>query len=227
MTETDMDKPSGDILIVVAHPSEEEAVRHALVDSHTDCDIVVTGVGGPAMAWALQKRFSEGPSPSLVIGAGIAGSYRPSLATGSVVIVRSDCFADVGLDDNGTFFPLFRSGMSGTDGYPFTDGWILCSGKWFDLLATRYKAVSAATVNMTSGSQAVIDRIRAAWNPDIETMEGAWLAYLCSMSHIDWLSVRAVSNMVEPRNLKNWDIPLALQQLQQTMTDILNLIRNE
>ena len=227
MTETNMDKRSSDILIAVAHPSEEEAVRHALAHSQADCDILDTGVGGPAMAWALQKRFSEGPAPSLVIGAGIAGSYSPSLSIGSVVIARSDCFADVGLDDNGAFLPLFRSGMSGTDSYPFTEGRIHCSGKWFDLLAEKYTAVSAATVNMSSGSQAVIDRIRDTWNPDIETMEGAWLAYLCAMSETDWLSVRAISNMVEPRNLEKWDIPLALQQLQLTMTDILNLIRNE
>jgi len=227
MTETNTDMRTGKILIAVAHPAEEEAVRHALADTLVECDIVVTGVGGPAMAWALQKRFSEGVSPSLVIGAGIAGSYNPSLDTGTVVLAGSDCFADVGLDDNGTFLPLFRSGMSGTDGYPFTEGWIHCSGRWFDLLAGTYRVVRAATVNMSSGSQAVIDRIRATWNPDIETMEGAWLAYLCAMSHIDWLSVRAVSNMVEPRNLKNWDIALALQKLQSAMTGILKLIRNE
>ena len=224
MTERPVDIRSGNILIAVAHPSEEEAVRHAVTDSHFNCDILVTGVGGPAMAWALQKRFSEGPVPALVIGVGIAGSYRPSLNTGSVVLARSDCFADMGIDDNGTFLPLFRSGMAEPDSYPFTDGRILCSGRWFDLLAGEYSTVTAATVNMTSGSQAVIDRIRHTWDPDIETMEGAWLAYLCAMSRTDWLSVRAVSNMVEPRNPGKWDIPLALEQLSLTMTDILNMI---
>jgi futalosine hydrolase len=222
-----MDIGSEDVLIAVAHPSEEKAVRHAVTDSHFNCDILVTGVGGPAMAWALQKRFSEGPVPSLVIGAGIAGSYKPTLNTGSVVIVRSDCFADMGIDDNGTFLPLFRSGMSGPDNYPFIEGRIHCRGKLFDLLAGKYDVVTAATVNMASGSQPVIDRIRLTWNPDIETMEGAWLAYLCAMSHTDWLSVRAVSNMVEPRNLKKWNIELALEQLRLAMTGILNLIGKE
>jgi futalosine hydrolase len=224
MTGRDMNMPSRDILIAVAHPSEEEAVRHAVTHTHVDCDILVTGVGGPAMAWALQKYFSEGPVPSLVIGAGIAGSYRASLNTGSVVIAHSDCFADMGIDDNGTFLPLFRSGMKGPDSYPFTEGRIYCSGRWFDHLTGKFSAVTAATVNMSSGSQAVIDRIRLTWDPDIETMEGAWLAYLCAMSRTDWLSVRAISNMVEPRNPEKWNIPLALQQLRQAMTGILKLI---
>jgi futalosine hydrolase len=65
------------------------------------------------------------------------------------------------------------------------------------------------------------------WSPEIETMEGAWLAYACTLSGIPWLSVRAVSNMVEPRNLKNWDIPLALRNLREKMTQLLELIAKE
>ena len=93
------------------------------------------------------------------------------------------------------------------------------------LLAKDYPVVTAATVNMTSGSQQVIDRIRKAWDPEIETMEGAWFAYACACHALKWLSVRAVSNMVEPRNLKNWNIPLALADLQKEMTGILRIIR--
>jgi len=219
-----MDYKSGSILIAVAHPTEEEAVRSALNASRCGCEIIVTGVGGAAMSWALQKRFSEGPLPALVIGAGIAGSYVSSLAPGDVVIVRSDCFADMGVDDNGDFRSLFRANLADPDSPPFRGGRIHCAGRWFDLLAATLPAVTGATVNMSSGSQAVIDRIRKAWDPDIETMEGAWLAYACEISRVPWLSVRAVSNMVEPRNLKNWDIPLALRRLQDEMTRITGLI---
>ena len=79
-------------------------------------------------------------------------------------------------------------------------------------------------MNMASGSQAAIDRIRKAWDPEIETMEGAWLAYTCAMSDIPWISVRAVSNMVEPRNLKNWNITLALKNMEQKMIQLLGLL---
>ncbi len=219
-----MDYKSGNILIAVAHPTEEEAVRRAVDASRCSCEIIVTGVGGAAVSWALQKRFSAGPLPALVIGAGIAGSYVSSLAPGDVVLVRSDCFADMGVDDNGDFRSLFRANLADPDSPPFRGGRIHCGGRWFDLLAATLPSVTGATVNMSSGSQTVIDRIRKAWDPDIETMEGAWLAYACEISRIPWLSVRAVSNMVEPRNLKNWDIPLALRRLQEEMTRITGLI---
>ncbi len=214
---------SGDILIAVAHPAEEEAVRRAVASSQCRCEIIVTGVGGAAMSWALQKRFSSGSIPAMVIGAGIAGSYVSSVVPGDVVLTRSDCFADMGVDDNGDYLSLFGANLADPDSPPFSGGRIHCSGRWFDLLAAILPAVTGATVNMSSGSQAVIDRIRKAWDPDIETMEGAWLAYACEISRIPWLSVRAVSNIVEPRNLKNWDIPLALRRLQEEMTRITGL----
>ncbi len=216
-----MNEIRSDILIAVAHPSEEEALREASGISR--CEILVTGVGGAAMSWALQKRFAAGPRPSLVIGAGIAGSYVAAVKTGEVVVARSDCFADMGVDDNGTFLSLFRANLADPDSYPFSGGRIHCSGSMFDLAARSYRTVTAATVNMSSGSATVIERIRKAWDPEIETMEGAWLAYTCAMAHTEWLSVRAISNMVEPRNTGNWDISLALHNLKQAMGEILKM----
>lgn len=258
-----MNNGSGDILIAVAHPSEEEAVRRAASVTGCRCEIIVTGVGGAAMSWALQKRLARGVTPvagsavtlpvagsaatlpgagsaatlpgaqsvsifpSVVIGAGIAGSYVGSIAPGTVVTTLSDCFADMGVDDNGHFIPLFGAGLADADTPPFSGGRIQCGGRLFGLASGIMPAVRGATVNMSSGSQAVIDRIRKAWDPDIETMEGAWLAYTCAMSGIPWISVRAVSNMVEPRNLKKWDIPLALKKLQEKMIQLLELIASD
>ena len=220
-----MDEVTRDILIAVAHPSEGVAVEKAMSDARCNCELMVTGVGGAAMSWALQKRFSSGGIPSLVINAGIAGSYTSSYRPGDVVIASSDCFADMGVDDNGSFLSLFRASLADPDTRPFSEGRIHCRGRWFDVMRTKYPAVRAATVNMTSGSQPVIDRIMKAWDPEIETMEGAWFAYACAMSGAEWLAVRTVSNMVEPRNLNKWDIPLALAKLQETMTDILKSIK--
>ncbi len=219
-----MDNTRGEILIAVAHPSEEEAVRKALSAARRSFEIIVTGVGGAAMSWALQKRFSAGTLPQMVIGAGIAGSYVTSLTPGDVVLTRSDCFADMGIDDNGDFRSLFGANLADPDRPPFSGGRIYCSGEPFETLAGIFRSATGATVNMSSGSQAVIDRIRKAWDPDIETMEGAWLAYACALSGIPWVSLRAVSNMVEPRNTGNWNIPLAIRRLQESMTQALELI---
>lgn len=220
-----MDNTPVEILIAVAHPSEEEAVKQAVLSARYDCEVIVTGVGGAAMSWALQKRFASDALPKLVIGAGIAGSYVTSLSPGDVVLVRTDCFADMGVDDNGDFRSLFNAKLADPDAHPFRGGRIHCEGEVFGKLSGRLRQVSGATVNMSSGSREVIDRIRRTWNPDIETMEGAWLAYACAVNGLPWISLRAVSNMVEPRNLSRWDIPLALSSLREEMTHVLRLIQ--
>jgi futalosine hydrolase len=130
----------------------------------------------------------------------------------------------MGVDDNGSFRSIYGASLADPSEHPFTGGRILCTGPWFDLTAGLLTAVAGATVNMTSGSQPVIDRIREAWNPDIETMEGAYLAYVCARARIPWIALRAVSNIVEPRNRENWDIPFALRSLEQKMAQLLGMI---
>ncbi len=233
-----------EILVVTAHPSEGEAVRRAAWQSGCSCEVMVSGVGGAAMSWSLFNRLSgwqpaaaAGPSsggtdtpspppvrPSLVIGAGIAGSYNPDIAVGSVVVTRSECFADLGIDDNGTFIPLSGAGLAQPDEPPFAGGVIPCTGRWYEMAVRRLPAVTAATVNTASGSPEAIARLRRTWDPGIETMEGAWLAYICARAGIPWLGVRAVSNMVEPRDTSGWNIPLALRRLQEEMTVLLKMM---
>jgi len=214
-----------DILVVIAHMSEAAAVKKAIEKSGYECETLVTGVGGMAMSWALQKRFSEGGFPPLVINAGIAGSYLDSIIPGDVVLPVSDCFADMGVDDNGSYVSLFNANLADPDVWPFSKGRILCSNNWVTTLQGFFRPVAAATVNMSSGSADVIKRIRKAWDPEIETMEGAWFSYFCSMHKIDYFSLRAISNIVEPRDKKKWDIPLALQNLEDAMYKTLNLIK--
>ena len=221
-----IDNSPRDILFVVAHPSEADAVQKAISAAGSGGELLVTGVGGAAMSWALQKRFSEGPLPSLTVNAGIAGSYSNLFRSGDVVIPTSDCFADMGVDDNGTFVTLFRASLADPDAWPFTGGRILCRNRWTDAACSLFPEVKAATVNMASGSIPVIERIRSEWNPDIETMEGAWFAYTCSMQKADYLPVRVISNAVEPRNLKNWEIPLALENLETAVARILIMLKS-
>jgi len=222
-----MDPKLKDVLIVVAHSSEAEAAEKAVKASGCDSHVLTTGVGGMAMSWALQKKLSEGILPELVINAGIAGSYIDSIKPGDVVLPVTDCFADMGVDDNGSFISMFNANLADPDKWPFSNGRINYADRWTKIFSGRFKPVSAATVNMTSGSEAVIDRIQKAWNPDIETMEGAWFAYTCAMNRTDYFAVRAISNVVEPRNRKNWDIPLALSRLEVALTEILDLIRTK
>lgn len=213
-----------DILIVAAHSSEAKILDETLNAREQTFEILTTGVGGMSMSWALQKRLQNGPRPQILINAGIAGSFSDLIKKGDIVITASDCFADLGIDDKGKFISLYSSGLADGDSFPFKGGRIICSNKWYNELGKIIPAVDAVTVNMSSGSEEAITRIKSVWNPVVETMEGAWFAYICMMSGLPWISVRSISNMVEPRNVNNWDIDTALASLKQKMPGILKVI---
>jgi futalosine hydrolase len=46
-------------------------------------------------------------------------------------------------------------------------------------------------------------------------MEGAAVFYVAQQEKIPALQIRAISNLVEKRNKDNWDIPLAIKNLNE------------
>lgn len=46
-------------------------------------------------------------------------------------------------------------------------------------------------------------------------MEGAAVAQVCLRCSVDCLEIRGVSNMVEERDLKKWDMPRAVEAAQR------------
>jgi len=83
------------------------------------------------------------------------------------------------------------------------------------------KQVKAITVNTGTGSEYTRSKLIKKFNPDIETMEGATFFYICCLESIPFLALRAISNKVELRNKRNWNIPLALNNLSEKLIDVL------
>ncbi len=188
---------------------------------HINIKLLVTGVGGASTSWALKQWLSINDKPDLIINAGIAGSYKDDIAIGDVVMPVSDCFADSGIEDGDTFLTLHEAELTGTDEFPFTDGLILADTFYCNRMKDLIKPVRAITVNTATGSIKTRDRLFKKFNPDIETMEGATFFYICARESVPFLAVRSVSNRVEKRNKKNWNISLALEKLSERINELL------
>jgi futalosine hydrolase len=52
-------------------------------------------------------------------------------------------------------------------------------------------------------------------------MEGAAVAQVAVLHGVPWLEVRSISNIVEDRDLKKWDIPKAADAVQHAVQHIL------
>jgi futalosine hydrolase len=182
---------------------------------------LVAGVGSIATAWEMQKWISMNDKPDLAINCGIAGSYKKEIQIGDVVMPVSDCFADAGVEDGNRFMTLSEAGLADADRFPFSGGHIFADNEYVENLKGDIKPVRAITVNTATGSDYTREKLIAKFNPDIESMEGATFFYICSRGKIPFLSIRAISNMVEIRNRNNWNIPLALQNLSGTLNQLI------
>ncbi len=181
--------------------------------------VLITGVGMAFTAWEM-GRYLALKKPDWVINAGIAGALDPVLQLGQVVQVESDCFADLGAQTaNGQFLDLFDLQLCGPNDPPFIDRQLYNSAAE---QATFLPRVHGITVNLTHGSAETIQAVRIKYpGAQVETMEGAAFFYACLQTGVLFLAVRSISNYVEPRNRKNWEIGLAIKQLNLVVIEML------
>ena len=181
--------------------------------------VLISGVGTPATMFTTMKAIAK-EKPALIIQAGIAGSFKQTIPIGDVVIVETDLWCDLGVEDHDDFHTQFEMQFANPDALPYTNGKIKCLVPNHESIA-QLRKVAGVTTNSAHGNATSIGKIIKKCNPDIETMEGAAVAYICAMENIPFLQIRSISNMVEPRNRETWNIPLALEKLNTELQKIL------
>ncbi len=207
------------ILLTAATALEIEPFTTA--DNHID--ILITGIGVPAAIYHLQKRIHQ-IDYDFIIQAGIAGSFSNEIELGRVVLVKQDCFADLGMEENGNYTPVFNTSFADKDEFPFADGWMVNTDenlKYANLLKAK-----AITVNKVSDSEFQKQQFVQTFNADIETMEGAALHYVCLQEQIPFLQIRSISNHVGERDKTKWKMKEAIENLNKELTTLINGLTN-
>jgi futalosine hydrolase len=192
-------------------------------DKH-EIKILVTGVGLTHTAFALGWTLST-YRPDLCINAGLAGAFDRNLKLAEVVNVVAESFGDLGVEErDGSFTDMLELGLIKENEFPFVNGRLYNSEiSGFDFLP----AVRSISVNKVHGYSQSIERIVEKYHADVESMEGAAFFFSCLQARVSFIEIRAISNYVEPRNRENWCIGPAIENLNQTLVDIIELLTNE
>lgn len=178
--------------------------------------ILITGVGMPLTAYSLGKVLSQNKY-DLAIHAGIAGAFDREMEIGTVVEITSDFFADLGVEEaDGSFTSVFAMGLIDGNQAPFSDGKLSNPNP-----GNFLSPVQGLSINKVHGNAQSIKHLRSRYTADVETMESAAFFYACLLESQKFLSIRAISNHVEPRNRDHWNIPLAIKNLNQTMVEMI------
>ena len=183
-------------------------------------DVLISGVGLMHTMYNLQKQLQV-KKPDLVIQAGIGGSFDLSIPLGTVLAVKKDTVADIGVVEKKNFLSVFDMGFSKADQSPYKKGWLVNPGMHL-LKRNSLKKVTGISVNQISSSKQMISLFNRKYEPVIESMEGAALHYACLMADIPFLQIRAVSNYVGERNKKNWKIKESISNLNNELIRLLN-----
>lgn len=189
-----------------------------------DIDVLITGIGSVFTTYYLTQTLAY-RSYDIVFNVGIAGSFDNYLELGYIVNVYQDQFADLGIEDNDEFFTVFEKELFGHNTFPFTDGILRNNTKYKIKEIDKLINVSAITVNKLHGSHDSIDKTIKKFKPEIETMEGAAVSYVCLKEGLPFYQIRSISNYVEIRKVDNWNIPLALENLKDCMIRIFEELK--
>ena len=62
--------------------------------------------------------------------------------------------------------------------------------------------------------------------PSIESMEGAYVHYVCIKENIPFIHLRAISNYVGERDKSQWQIKLAINNLHSNIHDVISQLNS-
>ena len=186
-----------------------------------EIEVLITGIGQAAATYLLTYSL-QNKRPDLVIQAGIAGSFTNELLLGQTVFVKQDAFGDLGMEEKEIFTSVFDAGFANKNNPPFTDGSLINEHPLLDNASLQI--VKAVTVNKVSDSLVQKQQLINCFAPQIETMEGAALHYVCLQENIPFIQIRSISNEVGERDKSKWKMKEAIENLNNELQKLINEI---
>jgi futalosine hydrolase len=210
------------VLIVAATEGEIAPLPTSPKERRCDVTLLITGVGMVATTYALTRHLQHNKY-DLVLQVGVAGSFNPDIAPGSVVFITDDQFADLGAEDHNKYLDIFEMGLADRNSTPYTDGSLLTP-----MLPVHEKIklqhVKGITVNTVSGNEQTIRMRAEKYGADVESMEGAAFHMVCMQENVPFAQVRAISNYVTPRDKSQWKMKEAVVNLNSWLTGFINTL---
>jgi futalosine hydrolase len=186
-----------------------------------DIDLLITGVG--MVPTAVFTSIVLGKYKyDVVFNVGICGSFNRDIPLGTVLNIASDCLPETGAEDGEHFLSLIDLKLLDQDEFPFNGGKLINDSIFDSNLINGLLIATGVTVNTVHGNSLNIDAFLKRQQVDIESMEGAAFMFSCKLHKNRHIQIRSVSNYIEDRDVSKWDIPLAVQNLNQFLFELLN-----
>jgi futalosine hydrolase len=186
--------------------------------------VVCAGGVGKVNAAAATAVMIERYQPQLVINTGCAGAYMGSgYSVGTLVGAREEVLADDGViiaegwkDLSFMKLPSVQLGeVCHHNVLPLSPLALTTAEQLGDRFGIALEWARFASVSTCSGTRRSGAELSERWGAAVESMEGAAVVQVCLRCGVDCLEIRGISNMVDERDLKTWDIPRAVAAAQR------------
>lgn len=179
-------------------------------------EVLITGIGMVNTAYYMGR--STHSLHDYAINVGICGAVNKNLNIGEVVNVTEDTLSEMGAENDTEFVKYEDLKLGGSNTF---QNLVQIDNATLNQL----KKVKGITVNSIHGNEESIKKVISLYNPDVESMEGAAFFRGCESLSENYFQIRAISNYVEKRDRSKWNIPLAIDNLNETVIKIINEIQ--
>jgi futalosine hydrolase len=207
-----------------------------LIEGTLGAQQVLLCIGGMGKVNAAHTAtlMLAGFDPEAFIVFGIGGAYPSSGAViGDLAVAKEEIAGDEGVlvregfrDTEYLGIPLLETATSRIySTYPASEPLVDRSLK---VLRARQKSGqpkvhsgSFVTLSTCTGTASRARELEERYHGLCENMEGAAVAQVAELHSVPWLEVRCISNIVEDRDIKKWDIPTAAGAVQRAVQHIV------
>jgi len=158
---------------------------------------------------------------------GIAGAYSGA-HIGDVVVAISENYGEEGvITDEGwkpmdfTGFPLFKNQREYFNSFPMDEKLSKIAVEASKYIGLNATAGNFITVSQCSGTRISGETLQKRFNGLCENMEGAAVAHICAKYGIPMVEIRGISNIIEDRDMKKWNISLAASNCNKAVIELV------
>ncbi|HON18460.1 MAG TPA: hypothetical protein PK990_04745 [Salinivirgaceae bacterium] len=177
-----------------------------------DTLVMITGIGTVQTVFYLTQVLQK-IKVCKVLNVGIGGAYRHDFELGNTFHIIEDRFIDQIVETENEFRWWEEIGLEKNEVFHIGD-----LGHRIINELPKAKSVTSDTIHANPKR---INQIKQKCNPDIESMEGAAVAYVCSRLNVSSSQIRSVSNYIGERDKKRWKIQESTENINQIAISII------
>ncbi len=197
-----------------------ESELHGKSTTFTHCGV------GKVNAAHSTTLLLENYDTDLLILFGLGGAYN-SAKPGDVAVAESENYGEEGvLTKEGwssmeTISPLLKNEKEYFNTFPLDLKLSKLAVKVAKDLGFNATSGNFVTVSQVSGTRESGEILKNRFDGVCENMEGAAVAHICALYGVPMVEIRGISNIIEERDIKKWNIPLAASHVNRVVSELV------